>query len=115
MYYFTRLEHRRSERLNGVSEISLFTSLGEKLCEARIKNMSESGMLVADLPPEVQVLPGHRIPFRFVLPTGEVSGLAEVVRVRPADHEVALRLVKIDDEGLPNFLYFLDSWFRGLV
>jgi hypothetical protein len=101
----------------GVSEISLFTTEDVAIARASIVDLSEGGVLVTHLPPHelATITTGRKLKFQFVVPTGEVQGLAEVVRVEPSKTEMALRLLSIENQaGLPNLLGFLHSWFCGV-
>ncbi len=110
------MEKRTAMRLGGVSEIELFsTTMGEPICRASIKDMSEGGLLVAYLAPDTRLEVGQKVKFRFVVPTGEVRGTGEVVRAEPEHGELALRMLGIDNEsGLPNLMGFLHSAFCGV-
>jgi hypothetical protein len=111
------MERRESGRLAGVSEISLFDEDQHPLARASVMDLSMAGVLVAFLPETVTAsLPiGQKVRFSFVLPTGEVSGSAEVVRRDMDADELALHLTAVDNErGLPNLLAFLHSVFCGV-
>jgi hypothetical protein len=89
------------------TEGSLFDLSGWLLTVVTIEEIVAGGLLVAKAPAANvgNAPPGRQVRFQLGLASGEVRGLAEVIRTDVDRHELVLRLLEIENEGgLPRLL-----------
>lgn len=112
----TRHSQRNFRRIPVRTQWTLDPAEGNAPFRATGLNLSSDGFCVAFVPKES--LPwlrlGHRLRFSTVLPTGEVIGLAEVVRIETEASSVGLKLISIENpDGLSNLLSYVTSELGG--
>jgi hypothetical protein len=106
------MEKRQAARILTGSEIHFRSNQGTDLGAGSVQNVSQGGILVALVGQHAlsQVAKGDVVKFRFVLPTGPLSGDAEVAWADSAERTMGLRFLALDDaEGLSRLMEFLGS------
>lgn len=104
------MDKREFAREFSASGIRLFDAEGKLICKGKISDISAGGVLV--ISPgfeEFEVFdPEDEVNFILNIPTGEVSGVAEVVWASPEDERMGLKFVKIlGRKGSSNLIDFL--------
>lgn len=96
------------------SGIKLFDAEGNLICKVQANDISQGGVLVVSLGFEdfEEFDPGDELMFTMEIPTGEVSGIAEVAWTDPEESRMGLKFTRITNKsGVSNLMAFLADGF----
>jgi len=108
------MDRRRFVREFTASGIELSDLEGNFICSANINDISEGGLLVVFYCEDKTKFftTGKMVKFNMKIPTGAISGVAEVVWSNLKDSQLGLKFTKIENaDGFSNLMSFVASGF----
>ena len=96
------------------SSIKLFDQDENLIYKGKVNDISAGGILVVSCGLEdlEGFYPGEGIKFTLQIPTGEVSGVAEIAWTDPEESRMGLKFLKIlNKDGVSNLMAFVTDGF----
>ena len=106
------MDNRKSTRIFANPSIRLSSLEGELVSKPTVNNISKGGALVVFHDPSKSIMFGlnERVKFKLTIPTGQISGLAEISWSNYDESQMGLRFIDIDSESsLPNLIAFISN------